>query len=375
MHKIFNNITIVEEDKIEIGNVEIDGDRFSALNSNKVGEDYTGYIMVPGFIDQHTHGAVGRDFTTVKSVEEIEEILKFYISKGVTSVYPTLLTEHDEVIFKQLELICEASKKNPIIKGIHIEGPFLSKKYKGAQLEECLQNPSIAKCDEYIKHSHGLFKLMTIAPELEGSEEVIKYLVSKGIRVSLGHSDATFDETKRAVKAGATCITHCMNAMRGIHQHDPSITLAAWYFDELYNEIILDGVHVKPEIVEFIRKMKGNEKVIGVTDSLMCAGLPDGEYKIGVTPIIVKGENCVIKETGVRAGSNLNMERAFKNIKKFSNLNDIEAAKITSLNSAKMLGICRDFASIQAKKVADFIIFDKDYNIKEVYISGEKVYG
>lgn len=375
MGKIFNNIRVVKEDKIEICSIEIDNEKFVDLNSNKLGEDYSGMTMIPGFIDVHTHGGDGNDFTTCENIDDIEKILRFYISHGVTSVLPTLLTEHDEIIFKQEELIYEASKTNKIIKGIHLEGPFLSKKYKGAQLEECLQLPTISKCDEFIKHSHGLFKYMTIAPELEGSEEVIKYLVSKGIKVSMGHSDASFDDVTIAKKAGATCITHCMNAMRGIHQHTPSILSAAWYYEDLYNEVILDGIHVHPEMVEFIRKIKTNDKIIGITDSLMCAGLPNGEYKIGNTPIIVKDGDCVIKETGVRAGSSLNMEQAFKNVKKFSNLDDLEAMKMTSLNAAKMLGISKDFGSIAEKKYADFVILDKDYKIKEVYIFGEKVYG
>ena len=138
--------------------------------------DYSGKIMVPGFIDVHTHGGNNYDFTTVKSVDEIKEVLKFYHSHGVTALLPTLLTEHDEVIFRQEALISEASKSEPSIIGIHLEGPFVSKEYKGAQLEECLQNPSIEKCKEFIEHSNGLFKYMTIAPELPGSVETIKFL-------------------------------------------------------------------------------------------------------------------------------------------------------------------------------------------------------
>ncbi len=374
MGKVFNNINVVKEDGIILGNVEILDGRFLSLNSKKKGEDYSSCIMIPGFIEQHSHGAIGLDFTTLKNKEEAETLLKFYISHGVTSILPTLLTEKDEVIFKQLELLYEVSKTNPIIKGIHIEGPFLSKKYKGAQLEEYFQTPSIKKVDEYIKKSHGLFKLMTIAPELENAIEVIKYLVKKGIKVSLGHSDATFEESSNAIEAGATCITHMMNAMRGLHQHEPSIATAALYFDEVYNEVIMDGVHIHPEMVEFIRKLKTTDKVIGVSDSLMAAGLKDGEYKIGNTPIVVKDGDCLIKETGVRAGSTLNMESCFKNFKKFTSLGDVDASKVTSLNSAKMLGIDGDFGSIKVNKIADFVIFDKEYNIKEVYINGEQVY-
>lgn len=331
-------------------------------------------IIMPGFFDIHTHGANGRDFTTVQSISEIEEILKFYESHGVTSVFPTLLTEHDDLIFKQLELIYCASLKHKIIKGIHLEGPFLSKKYKGAQLEECIQIPSIDKCKLFIEHSHNLFKYMTIAPETPNSFETIKFLYEKGINVSMGHSDASFDDAKNAREAGAKCFTHLFNAMKPLNHHEPSILMAALYFKDLYAEMILDGAHVQEEVVEFARSIKGNDKIIGITDSLMCAGLPDGEYKIGNTPITVKGKDALIKGTNTRAGSTLNMLTGFKNIKKFSHLNDLEASKICSLNAATMLGLDNLIGSIKQGKNADFIVLDKNYNLISTYISGEKVY-
>ncbi len=372
--KNFKNIMIVKEDRCEVGDCLFDSS-FLALSKNDLeGEDYSSKIMIPGFFDVHTHGANGYDFSTVKDLKEIDELLKFYISKGVTSLFPTLLTEHDETVYKQLELIYEAKKNNPIIKGIHIEGPFLSLEYKGAQLEECIQKPSIQKVDEYIKHSHGLFKYMTIAPEREDAPKVISYMASKGIRVAMGHSSATFDETKAGYEAGARSITHCFNAMKGLHQHFPSITTAALYFDDLYTELIMDGIHVVPEMAEFLRKIKGNDKVVGITDSLMCAGLPDGEYMIGNSPIIVKNQDAKLKDSGVRAGSCLTMDRAFKNIKKFCSLDDVIGTHLTSLNAAKLMGMDDKIGSIKEGKSADFVILNKNYEIEEVYINGTRYF-
>lgn len=370
----FKNIKIVGENNIFIGDVYFDKKFISLLKNDKEGKDYSDKIMIPGFIDVHTHGAIGLDFSTIKDKAEAVKLLNFYKSKGVTSILPTLLTEKDEIIFKQCELLYEVSKEEEIIKGIHLEGPFISKVYKGAQLEECIQVPSISKCEEFIKHSHSLFKYMTIAPERENSEEVIKYLTSNNIKVAMGHSDATFDETKKGMEAGATSITHYLNAMKGIHQHFPSISSAAVYFDNLYTEVILDGIHVNKEMVDWIYHLKGKDKVIGITDSLMAAGLKDGEYKIGNTPIIVKDGDCKIKESGVRAGSTLTMDKAYKNIKEFTSCDDLIASYITSLNAAKMLGIDDKVGSIKEGKQADFIIMNKDYEIEEVYINGKKVY-
>ena len=374
MKKEFKNIKTLLEDHYEFCDVVIDNGKFlSVKKSNNGDTTYEDKFMIPGFIDEHTHGGDGKDFTTCKDIDDVEHILKFYIKHGVTSVLPTLLTEKDEIVFKQLELIYKASLKNPIIKGVHLEGPFLCKEYKGAQLESCLQKPSVEKVKTFIDKSHGLLKLMTIAPENDGSEETIKYLVSQGVRVSLGHSAASFDDCTKALKAGASDITHIFNAMKGIHQHHPSILSAALYYDDFYCEVILDGIHVKPEMVEFVRKIKGNDKVIGVTDSLMAAGLPDGNYFIGETPITVKDHDCVITETGVRAGSTLDMKRAFDNVKKFCSLDDVVASHICSLNCAKMLGIDDKVGSIKEKKNADFLILNKNYEIEEVYINGEKV--
>lgn len=374
MKKEFKNIKTLLEDGYKTVDLVIEDGKFLTISKAKNGDKtYEGKIMIPGFIDEHTHGGDGYDFSTCKSVEEMEKILAFYIKHGVTSVLPTLLTERDEVVFKQLELIYETSKKNPIIKGVHLEGPFLCKEFKGAQLESCLQKPTPEKAQIFIEKSHNLLKLMTIAPENEGSEETIEYLTKHGVKVALGHSAATFDDATRALKAGATDITHTFNASKGIHQHFPSITSAALYHDDFYCEVILDGIHVNREMVERIRKIKGNNKIIGITDSLMAAGLPDGNYFIGETPITVKNHDCVITETGVRAGSTLDMKKAFDNVKDFCNIDDLTASQICSLNCAIMLGIDDKVGSIKEGKNADFIILNDKYEIEEVYINGEKV--
>ncbi len=372
MRDTFNNVKVLTENGYKYMDVLVKDGKFYSLNETN--QNDSELIMIPGFFDQHTHGGDGYDFSTCKNIEEVEKILRFYEKHGVTTVFPTLLTERDSVLFTQLELLYKASLTNPIIKGIHIEGPFISLEFKGAQLEEAIQKPTIEKCKEYIEKSHGLFKLMTIAPERENSSEVIKFLTSNGIQVTMGHSSATFDEASQGYFSGAKCITHVMNAMKGIHQHFPSICTAAWYYDDLYNEVILDGIHVVPEMVEFIRKTKGNDHIIGITDSLMAAGLPDGNYFIGETPITVKDHDCKITATGVRAGSTLTMDNAFKNVKKFSNLSDLEASKICSLNAAIYHHLDDKVGSIKEGKNADFILMDKSYNIKEVYINGELVY-
>lgn len=370
MSQKIENAKILTEHGYIYGELIIDGDKISSIKpTNSKTFDK---IIIPGFVDQHTHGGDGLDFSTVSNLNDLERLLDFYVRHGVTSVFPTLLIESDDLIFKQLDLIYEASKMHPEIKGIHLEGPFLSSKFKGAQLEKYLQIPSIEKCKLFMNYSHGLFKLMTIAPENENSQATINFLSENNVTVTLGHSDATFNETKLAKEAGAKCLTHIFNASKGVNHHEPSITMAGLYFDDLYTEVILDGIHIAPETVEFIRKIKTNDKIIGITDSLMCAGLQNGEYLIGNTPIIVKDGDCKIKGTNIRAGSCLTMDQAFMNIKKFCNLDDLEASKICSLNASKLLKLDNLIGSIKEGKKADFIVFNKDYLIEEVYVNGVK---
>ena len=370
----FKNVKIIKENEIVNGDLIFENNFLSFKKNNLEGKEYNGKIILPGFIDIHTHGCINIDFANAYDESEIGKALNFYVSKGVTSIYPTLMTESDLKTFNQLELLYKCSLKNPMIKGIHIEGPFISKEFKGAQPENLIQKPSISKINKFIEHSHGLLKYMTIAPELEGAYNVIRYLKSKGIKVAMGHSSATFDETRKGMENGATSITHCFNAMKGIHQHFPSISAAALYFDDLYTEVILDGIHVVPEMVERIRKVKGNNKIVGITDSIMAAGLGDGEYLIGETPVVVKNGDAKLKSDGTRAGSCLTMDNAFKNIKKFSSLNDIEASHITALNAAKLMGIDNIVGSIKEGKSADFIVLNKNYEIEEVYLGGNKVF-
>lgn len=371
----FNNCDILLENGYSKGTL-IFNDKFENITSKieEDGLDYSDKLIIPGLFDIHTHGAAGYDFNSAKTLDEMQIILNFYMSHGVTSVLPTLLTDTDEIYFEKLEMIYELSKTNPVIKGIHIEGPFLSKAYKGAQPESCLQPLKIEKFNEYQKHAHGLIKYITISPELDGCEEFVKELVKQGIVVSLGHSGATFDEATVAIKAGAKNFTHVMNAMAPINQHQPSILAAAWYYSDCYNEVICDGIHVHPEMVALIHKIKGGNKMIGITDSLMAAGLPDGNYFIGFTPIYVKNHDCRIVGSDVRAGSTLNAFDGFKNVKRFLNCSDLESSHIWSKNPAELLYLFKNHGSIAINKCADFLVLDKNYILLETYINGKCVY-
>lgn len=372
---IFKNGNVLFEDGFKKIDFEVKDEVFSSFGTFKDdGIDLENKKIIPGLFDIHTHGAVGYDFVTIEHIEDIDKIIKFYNEHGVTSVLATLLTESHEQLIKMCEMTYKASLKNKTIKGIHLEGPFLSKVYKGAQPEEYIVNPSIEKFEQYQKAAHGLIKYITVAPEKEGMEEFIKYLTSHGVVVSMGHSDATFDETTLGYKSGARSITHMFNAMKGIHQHFPSIATAALYYDDLYTEVIMDGIHVNGEMVDFIYKIKGKDRVMGITDSLMATGLPDGEYYLGPNKIIVKDGDCKLKETGVRAGSTLNLFKGYMNFKKFTHSDDLIASKVFSLNQFRLLKMDDKYGSIKEGKIADFLVLNENDELERVYQNGKLIY-
>jgi N-acetylglucosamine-6-phosphate deacetylase len=366
------NIRVLTPKGYKFLDVAIENGRIKALDTPT--GPVSSLTMIPGLFDIHTHGGLGYDFNSAKSLKEMEKIIDFYYSSGLTSVFPTILTDADGVYKKQIPLIVELAKTHPIIKGIHLEGPFLSVEYKGAQPPAYLKNPSLELFHEYQTLAHGLIKYMTIAPELPGSVEFTKEATKEGVVVSLGHSAATFDEATAAIKAGAKNFTHVMNAMKGIHQHQPSICTAAFYYDSCYNELIMDGIHVVPEMVEFITKIKTPDKIIGVTDSLMAAGLPDGDYFIGSTPIVVKNGDCLLKESGVRAGSTLRALKGYLNFQKFTGRSAMEAIKTWSTNPAILFGLADKQGTIEVGKAADYLLLNEKDELVSTVIGGQEVY-
>ena len=255
--------------------------------------------------------------------------------------------------------------------GIHLEGPYLSKEYSGAQPAEYLKNPDISELESLYDISSGLIKLITLAPELNGAAGFIRYAVSKGIIISIGHSSATYNCCIEAISEGAKSVTHTLNAMRAFHQHEPSI-LGAAVLSDIYCEIICDGRHLHPQTVEFLIKIKGVDKVILVTDSLMAAGLPDGVYE-GFTTIIVENGDAKLLN-GVRAGSSLKAIDAVKNVIQFSGVDLNKAVSMITKNPAKLLGIDKEKGMIREGYDADIVLFDNKFEVKMTIVEGRIVY-
>lgn len=292
-----------------------------------------------GFIDIHTHGAVGFDINSA-TIEEIYRISDFFKDHGVDRWIPTIMTDTEERMLSAARTVAQAMRhqsRGARILGIHLEGPFLSPVYAGAMPQALLRDGDISFVENLQKAAEGHILLMTVAPEIPGVLDVIR-TYSDSIKISLGHSNATYMESMKAIEMGAVCITHTCNAMRLFHMHEPGLLGAALESD-VWCEIIVDGIHLAPGAVRILLKAKGRERILVVTDSMSATGCGDGDYFLGGHNVTVRNNDALLAGTAIRAGSVLTMDKAFENMKKFTGLSDEEILPMFGANQAEMLGI------------------------------------
>ncbi len=316
--------------------------------------DCTARYILPALVDLHTHGANGYDFNTADK-EGMKKILEFYISHGVGTVFPTVMTDADEVICRQVALIAELSRDYPEIKGINLEGPFLSSEKCGAMPKQLLQQPSMDKFLTYQRAAEGKIKLITVAPELPNALPFISELNDHKVTVSIGHSNADGDTAQRALKAGAKSFTHWGNAMSQLDRLDLGVA-GAGLLSDAFCEIIADGKHVHPDVFRLLYKNKG-DKLIGITDSMMATGLGDGDYTLAGTAVTVQNGDAFLKGTTKRAGSTLDAYQGLANTVSMLNLPLNRALNLWTVNPARLVGLSDLVGTIAVGKHADFILF------------------
>lgn len=316
--------------------------------------DCKGRFILPALVDVHTHGANGYDFNTA-DIDGMKKIMEFYITHGVGTVLPTVMTDSDEVICRQVALIAELAKDYPEIKGIHLEGPFLSEQFSGAMPKRFLQKPSFEKFLTYQKSAQGLIRLVTVAPELPNAIDFILEATTARVKVSLGHSGANYAVVQKALKAGAVSFTHFGNGMSQLDRLDLNMVGSA-LTSRAYAEVICDGRHVDYEVLKLLIKCKGVDKVVGVTDSMSATGLADGRYKLGAVDVTKTGYDVYVAGTTKRAGSVLDARAGLANVITNVGLPLVEAIKLWTINPAKMLGLDGRVGTIEVGKDSDFII-------------------
>lgn len=336
--------------------------------------DAKGLKVVPGFIDTHTHGAVGVDVNGA-TAEDLEKISLFKASRGTTSWLCSVLTdtqEQTEWCIEQFKLHRKMEQNGAELVGIHLEGPFLAPEFKGAMPEHLLKKNDIPLVKHYQELAEGNIRYITISPELEGVQEMIPTLKELGIVIGIGHSGATYAQAMSAIEQGATVGTHVGNASRLFHQHEPAI-FGAIMESDTYCEAICDGRHLVPGTVRMYCKCKGLDRIVAITDAIMAAGLPDGDYHLGVNEVVVIDGDAKLKSNGTRAGSTLTLDTALKNMVAWLPYTLEEILVTLTENPAREMGLWNRKGSIANGKDADLVLLDEACNVVHVFARGKQI--
>ena len=337
--------------------------------------DYSGYEIAPGLVDTHIHGFAGADVMDNKE-ESLATMSRELLSAGVTSFLPTGLTAS----FETLNKVCQTTAKfagketGARIQGLFFEGPYFTEKYKGAQNPSYMRNPSTSELDQWLASSKGLLKKIALAPEREGTAEFISYACKRGVVVALGHSDATYQEAVEAVEAGASVWVHAYNGMRGLNHREPGMVGAVYNIPNTYAELICDGYHVHICVCDILLHQKRPDHVVLITDCMSAGGQPDGNYMLGEYPVTVENGTARLKSNGALAGSILQLKDGVKNIVDWGLVSKADAIMMASLIPAISVGIDDVCGQIKEGHLADFIVLDKEMNLRATYLAGKKVY-
>ncbi|MCZ2856877.1 MAG: N-acetylglucosamine-6-phosphate deacetylase [Candidatus Bathyarchaeota archaeon] len=381
---VIENGTVITPSKtIEKGVVVFEDGKITAVgqkNRIKVARtaeviDASGKIVAPGFIDIHIHGGKGRDLMDA-SHEAVKEIAKFLASHGTTSFVPTTISATHSKLLRAIKAVKTAMKKGTDgaeVLGAHLEGPYINLDKRGAHDANYVRLPSMDEFEEIWEASDCAVKLVTLAPELEGSEMLIQRLRELGIVASIGHSNATYTQAVDAIKHGARHATHMFNRMSVFDPREPGVVGAVLIHDELTAELICDSIHVHPAAMSLLTRVKGSEKVVLVTDAIRAAGMPDGEYTLGKQPIIVK-DGISRLESGDLAGSTLTMDKAVRNIIRLVGTPLQTAVKMSTINPAVVVNVDGNKGSLEPGKDADIVIIDDEINVHLTIVKGKIVY-
>lgn len=386
MSLLIRNATIYQENAIlQNGYILIENHQISEIgfmenapqHADEVLTLKEGQFVLPGFIDIHIHGVAGAD-----AMDGTEEALRVMVKElpkeGTTSFLATTMTQSPSNIKKALQAIeCFKDNGNPAgeteLLGVHLEGPFISPLKAGAQPLHHIIDPQVSLFSEWNETSGQAIKLVTMAPEQPGSSELIEHLHKSSIICSLGHTNATYHQATEAIEQGASHATHLFNQMTGLHHRDVGAAGATLLHDQVYIEMIADGIHVSPEMVKLALQVKGLEKTILITDAMRAKGMDDGQYDLGGQEVTVKGSEARLAD-GTLAGSILKMNEAIKNVCDFTGYTLQQVFQMASANPAKQLNLYDRKGSITVGKDADLVIMNPNFDVSTTICRGKIAY-
>ena len=338
-------------------------------------KDYSQSIVAPGLVDTHIHGYKSHDVMD-NNFEGIKVISEGLLSCGVTSWLPTTLTSSAELLNDVCETIGNHYQEvtGAKIRGIFLEGPFFTEKYKGAQNPKYMSDPSVDKLAKWHELSQGLVNKIAIAPERKGVKEFIEFAKSKGVYTALAHSDATYEEAAAAVEAGANIFVHIYNGMSGLHHRNPGMVGAALSLDKVFAEMICDGHHVHPAAARVVTRARGPKETVLITDCMRAGGMGEGQSRLGEFEVVVKDGTACLKDTGNLAGSILELKQGVKNVVDWGLVSPAEALRMASLTPAQSVGIESVCGRIAPGYEADFIVVSDQLELEATYLDGELRY-
>jgi N-acetylglucosamine-6-phosphate deacetylase len=374
---------LTPDEWIEFPFLVVEDGRIRALQSRNEAEmppgrqfDFPDLLLAPGFIDIHIHGGAGHDVMEADDAS-LAQIGLQLARHGITAYLPTTVTAPRDRIFRALDHLggnIASINRNvgacPV--GIHLEGPFISHEKRGVHPPQDLIQPSPKALDDFWQASRGALRMLTIAPELPGAIETISHARNLGVQCSLGHSNATYEEAKAGISAGAKHATHSFNAMRPLDHREPGILGAILDDTELSADIIADGVHVHPSVLRLFLRAKGGDRSILITDAISATGMPDGRYKLGSFEVLVRGNRCEYE--GKLAGSVLTLDRAVRNVMNFAGWKLQQAVRLATLNPANLLGISGERGVLAVGQRADLVVLNSQGEVVRTIIAGELVH-
>lgn len=352
------------------GRVIVDGDRIagSAREGANV-LDLTGHWIVPGFVDMHNHGGGGASFTS-GTPEEVLKGVRTHREHGTTTLVASTVTGDLDELARRAGLLAELTQQGEIA-GIHFEGPFINPCRKGAHKEELLRHPDPAEVRKLIDAAHGAARMFTLATELPGGLDSVRLLAEHGVIAAIGHTDSTYEQTRQAIDAGATVATHLYNAMPGLEHRAPGPIAALLEDERVTVELINDGVHLHPAMLELAFHHAGAHRVALITDAMDAAGFGDGTYHLGPLEVEVKEGVARLVEGGSIAGSTLTLDTAFKRSVTLDRLPVESVVQAISANPARLIGLYGEIGSLEAGKYADLVVLDAAFDVKGVMRRGE----
>lgn len=384
---IITNGTIISDQLIEQGTVVVIGDRIIYVGDEREGAriqkaadpsvfeviDAQGGLIAPGLIDVHIHGSAGADLMDGTS-EALSTMASFVAKHGTVGFLPSTVTASPEKTRLVAEVVADyvGGEDEAEVLGIHLEGPYINEKFKGAQYGPAIRATDLVELSKLYTILGDKLRLITLAPEVPGASEAIAWLKERGIPISIGHTDASYEQAVNAFKQGVSHATHTYNGMRGLHHREPGTLGAILATPNIYAELIGDLIHVHPGAIRLMLRSVGTEYVVLITDAVQATGLPDGEYVLGDQQIFVQ-EGAARLSDGTLAGSTLTLLKAVQNMVEELAVPLVDAFRMASLNPAKSIGL-KDRGWIREGNQADFVILSADFQVAKTIVAGRVVF-